>query len=59
MTKSELIAALTKFALTDNYNGYDWGALFDDGDSDKTFNDYTKAELNALYNDYLNYINGV
>lgn len=58
MTKAALINALIKFSENSDYYGYDWGALFNDGDSNKTFYDYNKAELTALYNDYLNYING-
>lgn len=58
MTREALINALNKFALNSDYYGYDWGALFNDYDSNKTFNDYNNDELLALYNDYINYING-
>ena len=58
MTKADYINALIKFSLNSDDYGYDWGALFNDGDSNKTFYDYNKAELKALYNDYINYING-
>ena len=58
MTKADYINALIKFSLNSDYYGYDWGALFNDYNSNKTFYDYNKTELKALYNDYLNYIKG-
>jgi hypothetical protein len=58
MTRLELLAALNKFALNSDYYGYNWADLFNDAESNKTFEDYNNEELLALYNDYNNYIKG-